>query len=378
MRAALTRSSYSGWTLTVRPAEGRHLERDLLAVDADGPHLAVEDAAPDGEVADADRRRLPEHGLDQGLPAVVRREQGELRPETVLLHDDGGEGGVQGPHFEGSLEEMGQELGRGVVDRRLDHEDALGLFEGPGLAAKGPQDVGDLGEFLGPRAAADPVIDELRELGEAAGQGRDDGRAGRGDELRLDPGRVNRGVLQELGHGRGRDGQAAVRRFHPARADVERRAIDVGDTELVEEERGPHDVDERVVGPGFVEMGFLELAAVDLGLGLEKPLENRQGPVLDGRPEPAPEDDPLDVGERAFDMFVAADLHVDLDGGEAAPADPPDGDLDGQTEPGHPLFEEARVDAQVEEGAEDHVAARPRRGVEIDVSHSPLRISFSP
>ena len=78
-----------------------------------------------------------------------------------------------------------------------------------------------------------------------------------------------------------------MRGLDPARADVERRAIDVADAQLVEEEGRPDDVDEGVVGPGLVEMGLLELAAVDLGLGLEQPLEDGQGPVLDGRGEPA-------------------------------------------------------------------------------------------
>ncbi len=44
-----------------------------------------------------------------------------------------------------------------------------------------------------------------------------------------------------------------------------------------EKEAAPDDVDEGVVGPGLVEMGLMEPAAVDLGLGLEEPLEN--GPV---------------------------------------------------------------------------------------------------
>ena len=122
----------------------------------------------------------------------------------------------------------------------------------------------------------------------------------------------------------------------------------------------------------------LNRPAVDLGLGLEKPPEDEEGPVLDGRREAALEDDALDVAEIALDVLVAVDLDVDLDRGEPAPADPADGDLDGQAETGHPLFEEGRIDPQVEERAETHVAADPRGCVEIDIFHGPFRISFSP
>ncbi len=125
-------------------------------------------------------------------------------------------------------------------------------------------------------------------------------------------------------------------------------------------------------------MGLPELPAVDLGFGLEQPGEDGQGPVLDGRGEAALEDDALDVGEVAFVLLVALDLDVDLEGGETAAADAPDGDLHGQAQPGHLLLEEGRIDAQVEEGAEAHVPADPRGRVEIDVFHRSIRISFSP
>jgi len=62
--------------------------------------------------------------------------------------------------------------------------------------------LGDLGELLRPRPAADLIIDELGQLRIPAGQGRDDGRARRGHELRFDPGRIDRDVPEELGHGR--------------------------------------------------------------------------------------------------------------------------------------------------------------------------------
>ena len=86
-------------------------------------------------------------------------------------------------------------------------------------------------------------------------------------------------------------------------------------------------------------MGLPELPAVDLGLGLEQPGEDGQGPVLDGRGQPALEDDALDVGEGALVVLMALDPDVDLEGGETAPADPPDGDLHGEAQPGHLLFE---------------------------------------
>src|SRR5512141_718891 len=86
------------------PVQGGQLDADPLAGDADGPELPLEDAAPDGIEADPDRRRLPEHGLDQGVHAAALDEERELCPEAVLLHDDRGERRVQGAFLEGPLE----------------------------------------------------------------------------------------------------------------------------------------------------------------------------------------------------------------------------------------------------------------------------------
>src|SRR5665647_1338758 len=87
------------------PLQEGQLEADLLAANPDGPALALEDAATDRIEADPDRGRLPEHGFDQGVHTGAFDEERELRPKAVLLHDDGGEGGVQRAFLEGPLEE---------------------------------------------------------------------------------------------------------------------------------------------------------------------------------------------------------------------------------------------------------------------------------
>ncbi len=134
-----------------RPAAERgDLDADLRAADPDGPEFPLEDAPPDGVITDADGRRLPEDGRDQSVHFVDAGEQGQLRAQAVFLHDDGGKRGVHRPLFESPLQEVGQDLGRSVVDRRLDDVDVPGLGEMPGLAVKSPEDVRDLGEFLVP------------------------------------------------------------------------------------------------------------------------------------------------------------------------------------------------------------------------------------
>src|SRR5512138_513065 len=135
-------------------AQGGDLQADLLPVDADALEGAVEDAAADREIAHADGRRFLEDGFDERVQAGRFDEDRKLGAQPVLLHDDGGESGVEGALLEGPLEEMGQELGRGVVDGGLDDVNALAGVERSGVAVIDPQDVRDLGEFLGAGAAA--------------------------------------------------------------------------------------------------------------------------------------------------------------------------------------------------------------------------------
>jgi hypothetical protein len=73
-----------------------------------------------------------------------------------------------------------------------------------------------------------------------------------------------------------------VRRLDPAIAHVEGGRIKLADLELLGKLDTAQDVDEGIIGPGFVEMRLLEGTAMDSGLGLEKIFENGQGAGLNG------------------------------------------------------------------------------------------------
>ena len=76
--------------------------------------------------------------------------------------------GVEGAQLQGPVEEGGQDLGRGVVDRRFDQIDPLGRGEGCPLAVEGAQDVGQAVEVAAAGAVADPVVGQLGKRQESA------------------------------------------------------------------------------------------------------------------------------------------------------------------------------------------------------------------
>ena len=166
----------------------------------------------------------------------------------------------------------------------------------PGLSVECPQDVGQAVEVPASGAAADPLVGDLGEGQEFPDQRRDDGRARGSHELFLDPGRIDRDVLKEFGHGRGRDGEEAVGGPDEARAHVERRAEEGPDAERLGQPAGAQNVHQSVVGPGLMEMRGAEGAAVHSGFGLEQPLEDLPGVGLDAGREGAPSDRPFHVG----------------------------------------------------------------------------------
>jgi hypothetical protein len=128
------------------------------------------------------------------------------------------------------------------------------------------------------------------------------------------PGRIDRGVFEDLGHGGRRHGKNSVRSADPAAADIERRAENTSHAQDFGEIRASDDIDERVVGSGLVEMDRPELFAVDLGFGLEESSENGQGVGLDRVGERAFADNLFDIAPVPWGGFFPLpypDVHLD-------------------------------------------------------------------
>src|SRR5690606_37729315 len=96
-----------------------------------------------------------------------------------------------------------------------------------------------------------------------------------------------------------------------AGADVDGRANDAIDAEMVESNGGADDVYDGVERADFVEVNFLDIHAVDSGFGFAEAAEDADGGLFDRRIERALVDDLLDRGQRAVVMVVAdGDLEV--------------------------------------------------------------------
>ncbi len=145
------------------------------------------------------------------------------------------------------------------------------------------------------------------------------------------------------------------------------------DVQVLEREAGPDDVPDRVDGADLVEVHVLD------GKSVHAPLGARES----GKHASAPFEGPLRKGgsiEERSDLPVSALLRASF--GSTEP-DVPCGDRS----PAHALDPHPRLDselsqtlpnhtggnAQIEEGAEDHVSRRAREAVEIEGARTHLR-----
>ena len=102
-----------------------------------------------------------------------------------------------------------------------------------------------------------------RQQAESPGERHRDGGAGRRGQLHRRTLRIDRGSDEEArGSGSG-DGQEAVLGVHRAAADVHRRAVHLGDVELVKGDAGADDIGDGIDGADLVEMDFLDRDVVD-------------------------------------------------------------------------------------------------------------------
>jgi len=147
--------------------------------------------------------------------------------------------------------------------------------------------------------------------------------------------------------------------------------VDAFDAEPVQAEDDADDIDDGVDGAYFVEVDAVDGGAVDFGLGLGEAQEDAFGVFFYVGSEVGFVDDFVDVGQVAVALGGKPGLDVEVGGGDAllfyffydefVAVDRQFGQFTAQQVLGQ---------AEVEEGAEKHVAADAAKAVEIKGAHS--------
>ena len=154
------------------------------------------------------------------------------------------------------------------------------------------------------------------------------------------------------------------------RAHVEGRGEDPPCADRIEQPRRPANIRDRVRRARFVEVHLLERDAMDLRFRLAESSEDLDRAVTHRGGEPSALDDLRNLAEIALLLVGPDDDHVDLRRRQARGRDPAPPQLEAALrEPGEGGAERLIVRAEIDEGAEDHVSARPRERVEIERLH---------
>jgi hypothetical protein len=235
-------------------------------------------------------------------------------------------------------------------------------------------DAEDVGRVL--RIA---IAGAVGEFGDADGRHRAVGLGVRGDEQGA--GRrdqlggavaVNRHALEQPRGGRRGHREQPVLALHHAAADVQRRGLDVFDAEPLEAEHGAHNIDDRIEGTDLVQVHLLDRRAVDRRLGGGEPLEHVDGTVLPFARERRPPDgidDALEVvvGMPAVFSPGTSVGETELRRGHAGALDGLGTDLtEFQREAAERAPQVVEGQTEVEQSAQDHVARRAGKTIEIE------------
>ena len=173
--------------------EGADFDADFAVGGLDWDVGAVEAGAAILADTEAEGAGLGEEKTLEGGPVGFVGEDGEEGAEAALLHVDGGGHDVEGSLGKGLLGDVGEDLGREVVECGFEDGDGL-CFGGCGFGfADGEaEDVGKTFGVAGSGTIAD-LLDAHGGLGaEGGGEVAEDGGSGGGDELFLEVGGVGR------------------------------------------------------------------------------------------------------------------------------------------------------------------------------------------
>ena len=304
---------------------------------------------------------------------------------AAAFHDDGDGPDVEGAGGEEAVGNVLVGLGVHVVDVGLDDGGGVGEVGLGGLAEGDAEDVGD-GKAGGSGAVAGLKHAHGGQGAVGVGGVGEDGGAGGGEELELDVGPVGDGAAagKQTRSGGGGDGEAAVGGFDPAAAGVDGGYDDAVDAQQVEADDGADDIEDGVGGADFVELDLVDGGAVDVGFGFGEAAEDLAGFLFDPGLQVGGGDAGVDVGVGVVVVAAAGlDVEVDEAGLDEAALDAFVAEFPGGRSS---LRSSARrlglVEAGVEQGAEDHVAAGAGLAVEVGGGHAEarraMRVAWTP
>jgi len=251
------------------------------------------------------------------------------------------------------------------------------------LAEEDAEQVRTVGQLAVARAVADGLDAHLGD-GLALRQRRDDGGAGRRDQLGRAVLESDRAAGDQQDHGRGRYRQRAVRRAQAPLPHGQRPGVDGLDAQVHEAERRPHHVHDRVERSHLVELDRVGGDAMHAPLGLGQACEDGERALLHRRGQAAPGEQVADLRPGAVPVVVrgrplvralAVHARVELGRRDARARHALDRDLDtGERERRDRLAQRRERQAEVEQRAHRHVAADARERVQVgDPHHGPPR-----
>src|SRR6266542_1985282 len=161
-----------------RVAFAGDLDRDDAPRRVDVEQAARQDAARGAVKTQADGGRFAQQRLADGVAGGGCAQGRYGNGRTRLLHDDGGEPGVEGAGGEESVDERLAQLGVHIVDVGFDDDDLVfgGAAGGGGGGEAGDdaQEVGAIGELTIAGAPADAEDAQGRQRAEGGGAGGED------------------------------------------------------------------------------------------------------------------------------------------------------------------------------------------------------------
>ncbi len=341
-----------------------------------------------------ERRRLLENYFRAIRSMIVVDEHRQSMRRTVFLHIDRRRPNVERSLLQQSIVKMPVDLRIHIVDIGLELEKFLRLAP-VGGAVINPQDVGNF-EIVSAGAVADLLDGKIiGQIARVLGKRRNDRGARRSGELFFDGRAISREADEKFGGGGRGDGHQTVGALYGAGADVDFRDKDAIDVEIIDADSGADDVNDAVDGADLMKMNFVGGAIMNFTFGDGELLENEQGQFFDLEIESGAFDDRSDISHRPMMMMMfvimivvmvvmmivemvvmmIVEIDVEMDGGDTVLGNVIDDDVIMIVERKFFEFgdEVGDGDAELEAGAEEHIAADAGEAVKINriqVNHS--------
>ena len=139
-------------------------------------------------------------------------------------------------------------------------------------------------------------------------------------------------------------------------------------TEQIKSNGGPHDINDGINGPDFMEVDFLDRHAVTIRFSLTQLTKNTLGQCLLAVGQNRAVDDGIYVVQVAVHMLVGG-IHIGISGAHAAAFDGLKLHSTGQAEAGNGLGDRFATHAGVYQSTQSHIARDTAGAVKISHSH---------